>query len=145
MQRADWLALVAVHCDSWLMAVAVFNAARLNSNGRHQLFNGETCTAHTGVVWCGVVWGKGGIAAAHHPCQWLRPCHLPPFLCPPPTPHLSAEINSLPTCYEVVTGAARPSPDANRQRTANGGEAGGAQEEASTQCPNCGRLYVDGE
>ncbi len=34
MQRKDWLALVAVHSDTWLMAVAFYNAARLNREGR---------------------------------------------------------------------------------------------------------------
>eukprot|EP00887_Chlorella_sp_A99_P002305 scaffold10.g2305.t1 len=39
MKRHDWLSLVAVHADSWLMAVAFYNAARLGINGRRQLFN----------------------------------------------------------------------------------------------------------
>lgn len=34
MERRDWLALVAVHSDSWLMAVAFFYAVKLDSNGR---------------------------------------------------------------------------------------------------------------
>ncbi|KAL6627392.1 hypothetical protein ACP70R_031118 [Stipagrostis hirtigluma subsp. patula] len=32
MNRRDWLALVAVHSDSWLLAVAFYYAARLNRN-----------------------------------------------------------------------------------------------------------------
>jgi hypothetical protein len=34
MQRKDWLALVAVHSDTWLLAVAFYNGARLNKEGR---------------------------------------------------------------------------------------------------------------
>jgi hypothetical protein len=39
MQRADWLALVAVHADTWLIAVAFYNGARLNQAGRERLFH----------------------------------------------------------------------------------------------------------
>lgn len=38
MARKDWLALVAVHSDAWLMAVAFFYAVKLDSNGRAKLF-----------------------------------------------------------------------------------------------------------
>lgn len=34
LQRKDWLALVAVHSDTWLLAVAFYNGARLNKAGR---------------------------------------------------------------------------------------------------------------
>ncbi len=34
MQRMDWLALVAVHSDSWLMAVSFYYAAKLNASER---------------------------------------------------------------------------------------------------------------
>ena len=34
MQKRDWLALVAVHSDSWLMAVAFFYAVKLDAAGR---------------------------------------------------------------------------------------------------------------
>ena len=34
MQRRDWLSLVAVHSDSWLMAVAFFYAVKLDAAGR---------------------------------------------------------------------------------------------------------------
>lgn len=47
MKRSDWLSLVAVHSDSWLMAIACFNGARLDRDGRRQLFNSinalQTC------------------------------------------------------------------------------------------------------
>eukprot|EP00775_Hariotina_reticulata_P004224 gene4224-4473_t len=38
MARKDWLALVAVHSDAWLMAVAFFYAVKLDAAGRSKLF-----------------------------------------------------------------------------------------------------------
>lgn len=38
MQRKDWLKLVAVHSDAWLLAVAFFYGAKLNKQAREQLF-----------------------------------------------------------------------------------------------------------
>jgi hypothetical protein len=38
MQRRDWLSLVAVHSDSWLISVAFFFGARLNANDRYQCY-----------------------------------------------------------------------------------------------------------
>jgi hypothetical protein len=35
MKRRDWLSLVAVHSDAWLVSVAYFFAARLNGNDRY--------------------------------------------------------------------------------------------------------------
>ncbi len=37
-QKKDWLSLVAVHSDTWLLAVAFYNGARLNREGRERLF-----------------------------------------------------------------------------------------------------------
>jgi Alfin len=34
MQRRDWLSLVAVHSDSWLLGLAFYQAARLNREQR---------------------------------------------------------------------------------------------------------------
>jgi hypothetical protein len=34
MQRKDWLSLVAVHSDSWLLALAFYKAARFNKEQR---------------------------------------------------------------------------------------------------------------
>ncbi|OAY70262.1 PHD finger protein ALFIN-LIKE 2 [Ananas comosus] len=39
MNRKDWLSLVAVHSDSWLLSVAFFFGARLNGNERKRLFS----------------------------------------------------------------------------------------------------------
>jgi hypothetical protein len=35
MHRRDWLSLVAVHSDSWLLSVAFFFAAPLSANERY--------------------------------------------------------------------------------------------------------------
>ena len=39
MKRRDWLSLVAVHSDAWLVSVAYFYAARLNGNDRYSIRN----------------------------------------------------------------------------------------------------------
>ncbi|KAJ9683838.1 hypothetical protein PVL29_016371 [Vitis rotundifolia] len=39
MNRRDWLALVAVHSDSWLLSVAFYFGASLNRNDRKRLFS----------------------------------------------------------------------------------------------------------
>ncbi|KDP44757.1 hypothetical protein JCGZ_01257 [Jatropha curcas] len=39
MLRKDWLSLVAVHSDSWLLSVAFYFGARLNRNERKRLFS----------------------------------------------------------------------------------------------------------
>lgn len=36
MNRKDWLSLVAVHSDSWLLSVAFYFGARLNRNERYR-------------------------------------------------------------------------------------------------------------
>eukprot|EP00210_Caulerpa_lentillifera_P000470 g453.t1 len=38
MQKRDWLALVAVHSDSWLYAVAFYYGAKLDQNERLRMF-----------------------------------------------------------------------------------------------------------
>jgi hypothetical protein len=40
MKRSDWLALVAVHSDSWLVSVAFYYAARLTRSDRYADFDG---------------------------------------------------------------------------------------------------------
>jgi hypothetical protein len=39
MERKDWITLVAVHSDSWLLSVAFYLGARLNRNERKHLFS----------------------------------------------------------------------------------------------------------
>lgn len=45
MQRRDWVSLVAVHSDSWLMAVAFFYAVKLDAAGRMRLFKQINATS----------------------------------------------------------------------------------------------------
>jgi hypothetical protein len=42
MQRADWLALVAVHSDSWLLALAFYKGARFNREQRCAALRGRS-------------------------------------------------------------------------------------------------------
>ena len=78
MQRKDWLALVAVHSDTWLMAVAFYNAARLNREGRY-------------------IWGRASR-------NWSP---LGVDIRDGRRDQLFELINELPTCFEVVTGKAK--------------------------------------
>uniref|UniRef100_A0A0E0BXF4 PHD finger protein ALFIN-LIKE n=1 Tax=Oryza meridionalis TaxID=40149 RepID=A0A0E0BXF4_9ORYZ len=39
MYRSDWVALLSVFSDSWLLAVAFFHGARLDRDDRVRLFN----------------------------------------------------------------------------------------------------------
>lgn len=38
MNRRDWLSLVAVHSDCWLLSVAFYFGARLSSNDRYVFY-----------------------------------------------------------------------------------------------------------
>lgn len=39
MRKEEWLCLVAVHADCWLMATTFYNAAKLDQKGRQRLFD----------------------------------------------------------------------------------------------------------
>ena len=45
MARKDWLALVAVHSDSWLYAVAFYYGAKLDASSRYGLMQLVHCAA----------------------------------------------------------------------------------------------------
>ncbi|XP_026382827.1 PHD finger protein ALFIN-LIKE 2-like [Papaver somniferum] len=45
MNRRDWLSLVAVHSDSWLLSVAFYLGARFNRNERFDLLASRTFTS----------------------------------------------------------------------------------------------------
>lgn len=45
MHRKDWLSLVAVHSDCWLLAVAFYFGARLNRNERYNFL--YTCFGYS--------------------------------------------------------------------------------------------------
>lgn len=52
MHRRDWLSLVAVHTDSWLLAVAFYFGARLNRNERYLLSYPLYISCHNILVSC---------------------------------------------------------------------------------------------
>ncbi|AQK95042.1 PHD finger protein ALFIN-LIKE 2 [Zea mays] len=55
MNRGDWLALVAVHSDSWLVSVAFYYAARLNRSDRYDTIPSlPVSPAVTSASWCAV-------------------------------------------------------------------------------------------
>mmetsp|Transcript_6101 Transcript_6101/g.17470 ORF Transcript_6101/g.17470 Transcript_6101/m.17470 type:complete len:255 (-) Transcript_6101:477-1241(-) len=60
MARRDWLALVAVHSDAWLLSVAFYYGARLDSEGRAKLFK----TINDGPTLFEVVMERAGRASA---------------------------------------------------------------------------------
>jgi hypothetical protein len=67
MQRRDWLALVAVHSDAWLLSVAFYYGARLDAAGRAKLFK----TINQGPTLFEIVMGQasrlGGAGAVGQP------------------------------------------------------------------------------
>ncbi|KAF8394912.1 hypothetical protein HHK36_018851 [Tetracentron sinense] len=50
MNRKDWLSLVAVHSDSWLLSVAFYFGARLNRNERYITFSSVVASRLHGIV-----------------------------------------------------------------------------------------------
>ena len=110
MQKKDWLGLVAVHSDAWLMALAFYKGARMDSE--------ERC-AEEG-------WGRGeGKACGSLPQVALSECRpvgdptapsslraMPsPPRCPPyPREELFMLINKLPTVYEIISGRVKAPP-----------------------------------
>lgn len=70
MKRRDWLSLVAVHTDSWLLSVAFYFGARLNRNERYNCYcHACVYSVHTSynyflnVGWINVhAYIEGGIA-----------------------------------------------------------------------------------
>jgi len=95
MPRLEWLCLIAVHSDAWLISLAFFKGVRLSKEERQDLFN---------------------------------------------------RMNTLPTCYEVVVGAARSGGEGGQG--ADDG-AGGSEDEwkagEGDPCPSCGKLYLPDE
>ncbi|KAK6943489.1 Alfin, N-terminal [Dillenia turbinata] len=80
MNRRDWLSLVAVHSDSWLLSVAFYLGARLNRN-------------ESGYVLIHLVYARFG----------SNPIVLNVFAVPLVQKRLFSLINDLPTVFEVVS------------------------------------------
>ncbi|KAF9591365.1 hypothetical protein IFM89_003988 [Coptis chinensis] len=111
MNRKDWLSLVAVHSDSWLISVAFFLGASFNGNESHGTLSDLPLRFNLPyhvTIWsaCAVcvevqlgygVYDKGVLFS------WKSWCsiHGQPFW-----KRLFSLINDLPTVFEVVTGKA---------------------------------------
>lgn len=156
MARADWLALVAVHSDTWLLAVAFYNGARLNKEGRERLFDmvNELPTCYEVVSGKAADVGEGGgnVAGSGGAARNA-----------PEAgggggegrgggrgggggggggggrPSKAQRVNE-----EATTAAGAAAANA----AADGGDAGAAEAYADGEgdpCPNCGRVYTVGE
>ena len=64
MQRQDWIALIAVHSDAWLTAVAFYYGAKLDRDGRAKLFRQINALPTLYEVVTGKAGKAGGGAAA---------------------------------------------------------------------------------
>jgi hypothetical protein len=82
MARKEWLALVAVHSDAWLMSVAFYYGAKLNGDQRYCTSEQENnmVTLHT------------VLQNVTNKMYYRR--------------QLFAQLNSSPTLFELVTGKA---------------------------------------
>ena len=94
MQKRDWLALVAVHSDAWLLSVAFYYGARLDAAGRSKwvLAYVMPCIRFTAKTT-----SQSDMVSAHgpmpEPMSVLR--------------RLFKTINSGPTLFEIVMGQGR--------------------------------------
>jgi hypothetical protein len=78
MNRRDWLALVAVHSDSWLLSVAFYYAARLNRNDRYAAPR-PIPTALLLPSWC-FSWDLMLVLCLHDPVmEFSEASVVPPF------------------------------------------------------------------
>ncbi|KAG5625818.1 hypothetical protein H5410_011036 [Solanum commersonii] len=95
MQEKDWLSLVAVHSDSWLLSVAFYFGARFGFGKSERLENIDGCENMTEIVisWS-LYWETGRMGFHNH------------------AKRLFQMTNDLPTVFEVVTGAAKQARDA---------------------------------
>ncbi|KAK9825693.1 hypothetical protein WJX81_005446 [Elliptochloris bilobata] len=140
MARRDWLSLVAVHSDSWLLGQAFFNGARLNREGREALFfliNAEpTCYE----IVSGKVVRDGKAKKRGAPGQ-------PAMRQPPPNPALKAQRPAV----RPPGPQRRPRPDDDEDEEEEDEEENGVPlddqyaDGEGDPCPNCGRVYRTGE
>ncbi|CAL5335153.1 unnamed protein product [Camellia sinensis] len=104
MNRRDWLSLVAVHSDCWLLSVAFYLGAQLNRNER------SLSSWYTGSLMAANLVGDlepelvsmtpmipRGRPTAFRPCRGFLLCRI--FM----MKRLFSMINDLPTVFEVVT------------------------------------------
>lgn len=85
MAKKDWLALVAVHSDAWLLSVAFYYGAKLDAQQRYACLHGQAPP----------VPHRLACSAARNFVSWCRS-------------QLFQHINGGPTLFEMVTGKSRP-------------------------------------
>lgn len=105
MQRQDWLALVAVHSDSWLLSLAFYKGARFNREQR--------CAVHSVVRVAAASLLLSCCTSLHSIAPRNCLSHVDAFQT---REELFNMINTLPTCYEVVSGKARAGDTAAPKR-----------------------------
>jgi hypothetical protein len=133
MRRQDWLSLVAVHSDSWLMAVAFFNGARLDAEGRRQLFNDVNSLPTSFEIVTGRATSNkppaGGVQVskrpAGHPGDALK------------------QLSRRPAGRKYYDEEEQEDAEVEEEEEEEGGAGYGGG--GSDPCPNCGRLYRQGE
>lgn len=144
MQKRDWLMLVAVHSDTWLYAVAFYNGARLNKDGRERLFEliNDLPTCYE------IVAGKS--AAASKP-QNRKRAPAPMARSGPGQPKFPRPM------HPQARPQARPSERGSAPRHTGYGEDdeddadddddddGAFADGEGDPCPNCGRVYRTGD
>lgn len=98
MQRKDWLGLVAVHSDAWLMALAFYKGARLDKEERCAVGSPARLQVATPGSACPE-------SAPKLEARWQCLTIYPSTLC---REELFTYINKVPTVYEVVSGRVKP-------------------------------------
>lgn len=127
IKRHDWINLVAVHSDCWLLAVAYYNGARLDAEGRRQLFNDINSLPTCFEIVSGRASGLNDPAQITRKPDLGMPVGTHP---PPPAGFIDGEAGQRKTRHNN-----------NKDAGADGGYTG----DQGDPCPNCGRLYRTGE
>eukprot|EP00884_Botryococcus_braunii_P018624 jgi/Botrbrau1/5445/Bobra.182_1s0047.2 len=132
MQKKDWLALVAVHSDTWLISVAFYNGARLNKEGRDKLFQliNELPTCYE------IVSGKSKDVQK----MKKRPVPGPG---PPPQAYPKRPAAMGPRGNRRLSEDDEDADEEDEQDDDD--EADGYADGEGEPCPNCGRVYRQGE
>ena len=133
VQRKDWLALVAVHSDAWLMAVAFYYGAKFDGKERCEK---RRLQASRRLVFHRFVALRGNSSPLGPPASELT-------VVEPPNrarrEKLFKHINSLPTVYEILSGKAVNKPKAKAK-----GAAAGQVPPLFPQFPHCQRCAFPG-
>ncbi|MBA0691351.1 hypothetical protein Goari_008981, partial [Gossypium aridum] len=110
MQEKDWLSLVAVHSDSWLLAVAFYFGARFGF-GKNE---------STGLALGGNIWGFGFVSKIWSLNLGREAKLALSFIVAVVWKRLFLMINDLPSIFEVVTGNVKQSKDQSANHNSSG-------------------------